>query len=110
MTEQAQVRKVDAVEIPDFTGHKYKLEVTGQAYVRTTGTVAMLKEHVPQGINRKILILDLIEEGGAPDGEAPTWKDIEKFEKSITARQYDEVQILRRGTGVVRVKVRVVKS
>jgi hypothetical protein len=110
MADNVQVRSIDAVEIPDLTGHKYKLEVTGEAYVPTTNTVATLKEATPQGINKKILILDLTLTTSGIGGEVFVWKKIEKFEKPISARQYDEVDIHFKGNSIAKAKVRVVKS
>jgi hypothetical protein len=110
MADNVQVRSIDAIEIPDLTGHKYKLEVTGEAYVPTTNTVATLKEAIPQGISDKILILELTLTASGIGGDAFIWKKIEKFEKPISARQYDEIDIHFKGASIAKVKVRVVKS
>ena len=87
MADNVQVRSIDAVEIPDFADNKCKLEVTGEAYVPTTNTVATLREASPQGINKKILILDLTLTAPGIGGDVFVWKKIEKFEKPISAGQ-----------------------
>ena len=59
MAGAPNTRNWKANEIPDFAGRTYRLVVSGDVEVTATNRVPKLSEHRPQGINPRILLLDL---------------------------------------------------
>jgi hypothetical protein len=85
-----------------------KLIVTGEVEVSRTNDTPELKVAAPQGINPKILLLNLsINSPGAPGGEQMTWKEV-RFEKAVSAGEYTNVSILWEGNEIANCKVKVV--
>ena len=73
-----------------------RLRVTGEILVPSSGYTAKLKEHVPQGINRAILLLDLVLTE-PPEASNPRFEYIQvEFEKQ-TSDRYTHVHILPHG-------------
>jgi hypothetical protein len=94
-----------ANELPDFIGRKYQIHVSGDVQVTATNRTPKLSYHTPQGINPRILLLDLrIVKTGAIGGHIVFYKSVQ-FTKATTGDQYDEVDILYRGKIIQRIKV-----
>ena len=74
-------------------GSEPKLQVTGQVEVLTTGWTVSLERAHPQGINPRILILDVITHGphGAA-GDVVLKLDVQ-YEEQPPKANYDEVTI-----------------
>jgi hypothetical protein len=85
-----------------------RLIVTGQVEVSNTNQNANLSEHVPQGINPAILLLDLTITTSGAGNTVMTWRDV-RFEKQITKDQYSGVDILWQGQSVGRADVETVQ-
>lgn len=99
-----------ANEIPDFIGRSYRLVVSGDVQVTATNLTPKLSTHVPQGINPRILLLDLkIVKTGAFGGEIVFFKHT-MLTRRTTGDQYDEVDILSGGKIIQRIKVGHPKS
>jgi hypothetical protein len=64
-----------------------------------------LAEHVPQGINPKILLLDLTISASGAGGAVMGWRDV-RFEKPIEKDQYSSVDVLWEGERIVGAKVK----
>jgi hypothetical protein len=69
-----------------------RLIVTGQVELSNTNETPDLREHVPQGINPEILLLDLSITAHGVGNPVMTWRDV-RFEKSIQRDQYSTVEI-----------------
>jgi len=82
--------------------------VTGQVEVTNTNQTPHLQEHVPQGFNPKILLLDLTITTSGIGNPVITWRDV-RFEKNITKDQYSSVDILWNGEGVGHAEVETVQ-
>lgn len=85
-----------------------KLIVTGRVEVTNTNQTPNLSEHVPQGINPKILLLDLTVTTSGIGNPVVTWRDV-RFEKSIQEDQYSNVDVLWEGQSISQVKVETVR-
>ena len=73
--------------------------------VTATNLTPKLKVHVPQGINPRILMLDLsIVSSGGFGGQIVFFKSVH-FTKRTSGNQYDEVDILFGGRIIQRIKV-----
>jgi hypothetical protein len=103
-------RNWKANEIPDFTGHRYLLVVTGDVQVTATNQTPKLSVHVPQGFNPRIFLLDLkIVSSGGISAPLVYYKHVQ-FTKVTSGHQYDEVDILFNGKIIKRIKVGHPKS
>lgn len=85
-----------------------KLLVTGRVEVTNTNQAARLKERVPQGINPRILMLDLTITSSGPGNTVTTWKDA-RFETGIEKNQYSNVDILWEGKNIAHIDVKTVQ-
>jgi hypothetical protein len=94
-----------ANEIPDFIGRRYLLVVNGEVQVTATNQTPKLTVHTPQGINPRILLLDLsIVSSGGIGGPIVFFKSVH-FTRPTSGHQYDEVDILFDGKVIARIKV-----
>ena len=99
-----------ASRTPETTGRLYRLVVTGDVQVTATNYTPKLAEHRPQGINPRILLLDLtIVRTGGFGGQIVFYKHV-MFTKRTSGNAYDEVDILYRGKVIQRIKVGHPKS
>jgi hypothetical protein len=98
-------RNWSAKELPDFAGHRYHIEVNGEVETLATNFSPRLAEHVPQGINPRILLLDLtIVKTAEFGGQIVEFHKV-AFEHQTSGLQYDEVDILFEGEIIQRIKV-----
>lgn len=110
MAGAPKTRNWKANEIPDFAGRRYLLVVNGEVQVTATNQTPKLKEQVPQGINPRILLLDLsIVSSGGISAPIVFYKSVH-FTKPTSGHQYDEVDILFAGKIIQRIKVGHPKS
>lgn len=86
-------RNWKATESTNFGGGDRKLRLTGEVQVGASNQEPVLTEAVPQGINPKILVLELstVDESDAGT-DVLTWKET-RFEKAISEDQYDQVDV-----------------
>ena len=78
----------------------HSFHVSGTVVVRATNYVARLEKAVPQGINPKILLLDLIvDKVGDVGGDAITDLPVQYSEKKYSEGTYTAVQVIRKGGG-----------
>jgi hypothetical protein len=92
----------EAIELTDLTGGNRQLNVSGKVEVAAGNQEPVLTEAMPQGINPRILILELTtRDEGDVGADVVTCKDA-YFEKGIGLHQYDQVDI--RGQAVVDVE------
>jgi hypothetical protein len=95
-----------ATEISDLAGGGRKLTVFGEVKL-SNNQVPRLKEASPQGFNPKILLLDLvISESGIGNTD---WKSV-KFERTVTLREYESVDIQSTGNNVGHADIEVIPS
>jgi hypothetical protein len=81
-------------------GKQVSLIVTGEVEVGRTNDMPALGEARPQGINPKILLLNLtINSPNAPGGEIMNWKQVQ-FKKNVSPGQYSDFTILWEGNEV----------
>jgi hypothetical protein len=74
-------------------GTEPKLQVTGQVEVPTTGWALSLKRAHRQGINSRILVLDLIAHGPhGPAGDIVLKSEVQ-YNEQLPKDSYDEVTI-----------------
>jgi hypothetical protein len=73
------------------------LYVTGKVSVPGTQYKPVLTPAAPQGINPKILLLDLAIEGQGKAEGGKSWRDV-RYETQVTAGQYVQVSILFNGS------------
>ena len=85
-------------------GGKPKLIVIGKVETSNSNQTPGLSEHVPQGINPKILLIDLTITTKGKGGTVMGWRDV-RFEKPITRDQYSNVDILWDGNIIEHLKV-----
>jgi hypothetical protein len=85
-------------------GGRPKLIVIGKVQTSNTNQTPHLEEHTPQGINPKILLLDLTITTKDVGDALQDWRDV-RFEKSITRDQYSNVDILWDGNIIEHLKV-----
>jgi|SoiMethySBSTD1v2_1073268.scaffolds.fasta_scaffold21100_4 hypothetical protein len=70
------------------------INVSGEAYVPNSNTTASLVRTEPQGINTKILLLDLKTSRGQGGGaEVFTWVSI-AYDEAATKGQFNQVSLL----------------
>lgn len=82
------------------------LHVTAEVETSASNHVPKLTEAEPQGINEKILILDLdIVDSGSPGTQVVGYRDV-RFRKPAERNQYTHVEVRFRGAFVVVVDVK----
>jgi hypothetical protein len=110
MAGAPNTRNWKANEIPDFIGRIYRLVVTGDVEVTSTNLEPRLSVHSPQGINPRILLLDLkIVSAGGFGGQIVFYKHV-MFQKVTSGNSFSEVDILFGGKIIQRIKVGHPKS
>jgi hypothetical protein len=82
---------------------KPKLIVTGQVETSNSNQTPKLSRHEPQGINPKILLLDLTITTSGIGNTVMGWRDV-RYEESITKDQFSEVDVLWEGNVIVQIK------
>jgi hypothetical protein len=98
-------RNWSANELSDFVGRHYHIEVNGEVETSATNYSPKLAEHVPQGINPRVLLLDLtIVKTAEFGGQIVEYHKV-AFEHPTSGHQYDEVDILFDGEIIERIKV-----
>ena len=90
-----------ATEGTDFAGGNRKLTVSGEVELSQSNEEPKLTEAVPQGINPRILILELSASSDGVGADVITCKPV-RYEKSIGEGQYSQVDI--RGQATVAVE------
>jgi len=109
MARVPRTRNWKALEIPDLTGRIYRLVVTGDVEVTSTNLTPKLSAG-RQGINPRILILDLrIVRTGGIGLPVLIYKHV-MFMRRVSSGQYNEVDIRYRGRIIQRIRVRRVLS
>ena len=103
-----ELRNFSAREETDLVGKNRKLTVTGEVQTFKGNEKVALVEAVPQGINPKILLLDVKVESYGAGTEVLGWQQVE-FAKPISEGQYSEVTI-KTDDNSVTVKVTVVQT
>ena len=105
MTGSVVTRDWEALEMTDMIGQHGHITVTSEVELTETGTTAELKERTPQGINPKILLLELVvhRQGGIHGHIA--WFEKVTFKKNSSGHAYDEVEVFHGDTVVQRAKV-----
>ena len=105
MAGSVVTRDWEALEMTDMIGQHGQITVTGEVELTETGTTAELREHVPSGLDPKILLLDLVihRQGGIQGHIA--WFEKLTFKMRSSGNAYGEVDILHGGNVVQRVKV-----
>jgi hypothetical protein len=100
-----KTRNWSAKELSDLIGRHPHIEVSGQVETLATNFSPKLTEHVPQGINPRILLLDLtIVKTAEFGGQIVEFHKV-TFEHPTSGHQYDEVDILFDGEIIERIKV-----
>ena len=100
-----KTRNWSANELPDFAGHRYHLKVHGEVETSATNYAPKLTEHIPQGFNPRILLLDLtIVETAEIGGQVVAFRSAD-YDRPTNGHQYDEVDILFEGNVIERIKV-----
>jgi hypothetical protein len=83
----------------------YEIVVTGEVETLATNLLPKLGYHVPQGINPRMLLLDLtIESQGGFGGQVVMYRAAE-FKRPTSGDAYDQVDILFQGQIIHSVKV-----
>jgi hypothetical protein len=98
-------RNWSANELSDFAGRHYHIEVNGEVQTPATNFSPKLTERIPQGINPRILLLDLTIVKTAEDGGQIVEYHKATYEHPTSGHQYDEVDILFDGEIIERIKV-----
>ena len=84
------------------------LHVTGEVETNNGSIVPVLKPSVPQGINPKILILELtLEDTGKPGTDDVSYRPV-KFQRDVQEGQHTQVQILWEGDEIAMIDVEIV--
>jgi hypothetical protein len=105
MAKAPNTRKWSAVELSDPTGRTAEITVGGEVEVTATNYVPKLSLHKPQGINPRVLMLDLtIENDRGFGGQVMMYKPVVNTQPT-GGRDYDEVSILFDGAIIERIKV-----
>ena len=100
-----KTRNWSANELPDFAGHRYHLKVHGEVETSATNYAPKLTEHIPQGFNPRILLLDLtIVKTAEFGGQVVAFRSAD-YDRPTNGHQYDEVDILFDGEIIERIKV-----
>jgi hypothetical protein len=87
---------------------KPRLHVVGQVQKSSTNQTPKLSEHVPQGINPKILQLDLTLAASGQGDALMSWQEV-RFFKSIERDQYSNVEIFWDGKRIESLEVKDVE-
>lgn len=99
------MRNWQAIEFLAPAGRGYQIVVTGEAETVATNLLPKLRYHVPQGINPRILLLDLsIESQGGFGGQVVMYRQAE-YKRPTSGDAYDQVDILFQGHIIQSVKV-----
>ncbi|MGH6612566.1 hypothetical protein [Sphingomonas sp.] len=87
-------RNWKAIESSDLVGSAYLLTVLGEIEVSQINETPILKPAVPQGINPKILLLDLsTQTTGDVGGDATKWTPA-TYSQPVSAGEYVTVDIV----------------
>jgi hypothetical protein len=98
-------RNWSANELPNFAGRNYHIEVKGEVETSATNLLPKLTLRRPQGINPRILLLDLtIESEGGLGGQVVMLKKV-AYTRPTSGNAYDEADILFEGEIIERIKV-----
>ena len=103
-----ETRSWSAIESTNLAGSDRKLTVEGEVQTFKSNETPALAEAKPQGINAKVLILDLSVATSGVGNDVVAWKKV-KYVKSISPHQYSDVTIRHDGTTTT-VKVKEVRS
>jgi len=80
--------------------------VTGDANVGPLDVLPKLEKRVPQGINGKILLLDLL---NAVDDKPESFKPVQFNEKIGSLEKYASVEVFNKGTSIAKFDVTITK-
>lgn len=105
-----RTRKWSANELLDFVHHRYHLKVTGEVETPATNLLPKLIEHVPQGFNPRIFLLDLTIVKTAEIGAPLEAFRTATYDRPTTGNEFDEVDILFDGQIIEHIKVGHSKS
>jgi len=105
-----RTRKWSANELLDFVHHRYHLKVTGEVETPATNLLPKLTEHVPQGFNPRIFLLDLTIVKTAEIGAPLEAFRNATYDRPTTGNEFDEVDILFDGQSIEHIKVGHPKS
>jgi hypothetical protein len=105
-----RTRKWSANELLDFVHHRYHLKVTGEVETPATNLLPKLTEHVPQGFNPRIFLLDLTIVKTAEIGAPLEAFRNATYDRPTTGNEFDEVDILFDGQIIEHIKVGHPKS
>lgn len=93
MTQVRETRDWTAKdELFELKGQHHDLVVSGQVQTLKTSEHASLHKAEPQGINPRILILDLKVHSSGIGGDIVQWKEV-TFKEKVARHQFDEVDI-----------------
>jgi hypothetical protein len=93
------------MELSDLVGRRQHIIVSGQVEVSWSNLTPKLRKHVPQGINPRILLLDLtIVSSGGIGLPVVMYKSVQ-YTQPTSGNQYSEVDILFGGKIIKRIKV-----
>lgn len=92
--------------MPQIGGANPTLYVTGKVKVPGTQYKPVLTPAAPQGINPKILLLNLAIAGQGLAEGGKTWRDV-RYEVPVTAGQYTQVSILFQGEMIANLDVTI---
>jgi hypothetical protein len=84
-----------------------KLIVTGKVETSNSNQTPRLNQHAPQGINPKILLLDLTIAASGAGNAVMGWREV-RFETGIVKDQYSSVDILWDGERIGHAEVETV--
>ena len=98
-------RNWTANELPDFAGGHYHVEVKGEVQTSATNYMPKLSYRNPQGINPRILMLDLTIEKTAEFGGQVVMFHKADYSRPTTGNEYDEADILFEGQVIERITV-----
>ena len=104
MAGAPNTRNWKANELPNLIGRNYKIHVTGDVEVTATNQTPKLSDRVPQGINPRILLLNLTIVTSGVGGQIVFYRSVQ-YTKATSGDQYDEVDIFYRGKIIKRIKV-----
>ena len=104
MAGAPNTRNWKANELPNLIGRNYKIHVTGDVEVTATNQTPKLSDRVPQGINPRILLLNLTIVTSGVGGQIVFYRSVQ-YTKATSGDQYDEVDIFYRGKIIKHIKV-----
>lgn len=98
-------RNWSANELSDLVGRHYHVEVKGEVETSATNLLPKLTFRAPQGVNPRILLLDLtIESEGGLGGQVVLLRKAD-YTRPTSGNAYDEVDILFEGEIIERIEV-----